>query len=183
MASPKSGKIALCGMLSAVGAALMLASYFPFLTYAIPALSGILLIAAVIEAGSLWALGAYVVTAVLVFFLAEPEAKLLYIVFFGYYPILKGRLDRLRPRPLGYLVKFLVFNAAVFAACGLSILLSDVTPADFGAWGVWGAAALLLLGNAVFRVYDVAVERVAQLYMLRLHPSISRLFRQGGRRG
>ena len=38
----KSKRIALCGMLSALSLVIMLVAYFPYLTYTLPALAGIM---------------------------------------------------------------------------------------------------------------------------------------------
>ena len=40
----------------------------------------------------------------------------MFIFFFGYYPILKGILERIKPKALSYLVKFLIFNLALVLA-------------------------------------------------------------------
>ena len=90
-------------------------SYFPYLTYAVPAVAGLFIMVAVIEAGYKWALGAYAAASVLVFLFAEPEGKLLYICFFGYYPILKAVFDRRKSRTLEWILKLAVFNAAIIA--------------------------------------------------------------------
>ena len=108
-------KITFCGIIAALSAVFMLLSYFPYLTYAVPAVAGLLIMITVIEAGYKWALGAYIAASVLVFLFAEPEGKLLYICFFGYYPILKAVFDRRKSRALEWILKLAVFNAAIIA--------------------------------------------------------------------
>ncbi len=174
----QTGKVALCGLLAALSTVLMLAAYFPYLTYAIPALAGILFIAAVIEAGVSWAFGAYVATAILVFFLAETEAKLMFICFFGFYPILKCLIERLRIRLFEWVCKFACFNACMLLIYGLFTVLLGVSISEFEPWGIWGAVAFLAVGNVVFWIYDIAIGRVAQLYMARLHPAVGRILRR-----
>ena len=93
-------KITFCGIIAALSAVFMLLSYFPYLTYAVPAVAGLLIMITVIEAGHKWGIGAYIAASALVFLFAEPEGKLLYICFFGYYPILKAVFDRRKSRAL-----------------------------------------------------------------------------------
>ena len=85
----KTAFIALCGVVSALICSVMAAAYFPFLTYAVPAVAGALIIIPLVEAGRGYALGTYIVTSLLVMLFAENEAKLMYICLFGYYPVLK----------------------------------------------------------------------------------------------
>ena len=47
-----TGKIALCGVLSALSVAIMLFSYFPSMTYAVPAIAGLVFILLVVD--GLW---------------------------------------------------------------------------------------------------------------------------------
>ena len=59
-------KVAFGGVLAALSALLVLgAGLFPTMTYAMPAISGVLLIAAVIELGKRWAFFCYAAVAVL----------------------------------------------------------------------------------------------------------------------
>ena len=55
----KNTKIALCGITASLSVVLMLFSYFPYLTYAIPALTGLIIMIPVVETGKKWAFGAY----------------------------------------------------------------------------------------------------------------------------
>ena len=149
----------------------MLLSYFPYLTYAVPAVAGLLIMVAVIEAGYKWALGAYIAASVLVFLFAEPEGKLLYICFFGYYPILKAVFDRRKSRIVEWILKLAVFNAAIIAVYAVFARLFGVSLEEFG------EHIFLLLGNAVFVLYDIAVSRSAAVYMHMLHPRVQRILR------
>ena len=66
-------------------------------TFALPALAGLLMIMIVIEMGARWAWPTFAVVAILsVFFVPDKQAALLYVIFFGYYPILKALIERLK---------------------------------------------------------------------------------------
>ena len=172
-----TGKITLCAMLAALASAFMLTSYFPYLTYAIPAVAGLFIMIAVIEIDVKWASLSYVATAVVVALTAEPEAKMLFILFFGYYPILKAVFEKLKSRVVEYLLKFAVFNVAVIVAYGFVAALIGVDISDMGDFGKYTAILLLVAANVVFPIYDIAVSRVAAFYIVRLHPQIRKIIK------
>lgn len=165
-------RIAFGGVLAALGSALMLASYFPYLTYAIPCAAGLITAVAAIELSKREAYIIYVVTAIITLLFAEPEAKLLYIFFFGYYPVLKISLEKIKIRPLEYVVKFAIFNAAVLLVYNVFAVLFGVDMSDMGDFGRYTSVILLVLGNAVFFVYDILIDRLAGTYMYRLHQNV-----------
>lgn len=172
-----TGKVALCGVMSALSVSIMLLSYFPALTYAIPAVAGVVFIILVIETDVKWALSAYAATCVLVILLAEPEAKMMFVAFFGYYPILKGCIERIRKPLLEYLIKFGVFNVAVIAAYLVIIYVFGMPIDEMGELGKYSAWVLLGFGNVTFFVYDFAVSRIVLLYIHTLHKRLKRLVR------
>lgn len=172
----KSGRVAMGGLIAAMSIVVMLAAWFPYLTYALPALAGCLLIPVIIEIGRKQAWLVYGVTAILCFFLCETEAKVLYIVFFGYYVIIKSLLERLRSKPLQWALKFVVFNLA-FAVYYLAV--TYVFSLDIEGFGDFGKYTLLLffvLCNVVFFIYDLAVTRVIWMYMSMLHNKMKKFF-------
>ena len=167
-------KIAICGIISALSSVFMLASYFPYLTYAIPAIAGVFMMVPLIECGVLWALGTYVAGAVLVLIFGELEASVLFIVFFGYYPILKAIIERLKNLAIEWLIKFFAFNFAAILGYFIISALFSISFSDFGILGRFGGFLFLALLNIVFVFYDIGLSRVASYYMLRLHNRVKK---------
>ena len=163
--------------MAALGTAFMLLSYFPYFTYAVPAISGVLTLVVLIEINGKWPLFTYIVTAVLVFLFAEPEAKFMYILFFGYYPLLKAVIERIRSRVVQYLLKFAVFNSAIFIIYGILSSIIGVDISEFGQYGIIGIACMLLLANVTFYLYDVVLVRVANIYMQMVHPKLKKVLK------
>ena len=84
-----TGKVALGGVLAALSLTFMLLTFFPFATYALPAIAGAVLIPFVVEVNAKSAWLVYAAVAILSLFISpDIEAKTLFISLFGYYPIL-----------------------------------------------------------------------------------------------
>ena len=173
-----TSKITLSAVMASLATAFMLLSYFPYLTYAIPAISGLFIMVIVIEVNKKWAVMAYITASILVLLLAEPESGLLFVSFFGYYPVLKASIDSMRKPVLEWAVKIAVFNIAVIAVYALFAKAFGISLEDFGTLGKYGAFILLGMGNIVFIFYDVAVSRMAMVYMNMLHSKISKFIKR-----
>lgn len=173
-----TSRIALCGVLTALCTVLMFATgLIPIATYALPALSGVLLMVIVMEIGKNWAWAVYGAVSLLSLLLAaDKEAVLLFIAFLGYYPILKASLEQIKNKVLVYALKFLVFNLAMIISFFLSIYLLSIPQESFTVFGIYLPWVFLLLGNAVFLVYDYALSGLVLLYYARLHKMVSGLF-------
>ncbi len=170
-------KITLSGMMIALCSLFMLASYFPYLTISISFFAGIFIMVLVIEIDKKWAFLSYLASAVIAFLIAEPEAKLLYVAFFGYYPIIKALLEGLKSRALEYVLKFLAYNTAIVLAYAVLAGAFGVPLGDMNEFGKYTAIVLLIAANILFPIYDIALSRVAAFYMIRLHDKVTKLLK------
>lgn len=165
-------KLAFCGITTALALLFIcLGGLIPVMTYAMPALAGVMLIPVVAELGVSWAWPVFAASALLGALLGpDKDAAAIYILFFGYYPIVKAVIERhLHRRSVQLLVKLLLFNAAMAATFAVSVYLLAVPLTAFSIAGVSLPGVLLLLGNVVFLVYDYAVNGVVLFYFHRLH--------------
>ena len=103
-----TSKIALCAMMSALATVVMLMAYFPYLTYALPAIAGLFIMVIVIEVDYKWAFLTYLSASFLTFLFAEPESKLMFICLFGFYPILKSVIEKLNKALIEWVLKLSV---------------------------------------------------------------------------
>jgi MFS family permease len=172
-------KIAFCGVLAALGVVLMfLTGVVPVATIAIPAIAGCFLIPIVAECGTKWGFGVFVITALLSFLLAtDREAFLVYLLFFGYYPVLYAVLDRMKNRKLMYAVKLLIFNVACVIETWLTIYVLGIPFENIGLLGNFTAVVLLILANFVFIIYDYALRGLIAMYFAKFHRMIQKTFR------
>ena len=173
----KSGKIALCGVFGALAVVIMLTAYFPYATYAIPAVAGILFAIINIEAGAKWAFGAYISSAIITLILCEKESAMLYAFFFGYYPILKGIIEGKTTGVLEKVIKHLIFSLTMVAAYVIIVNVLLIPLDETGEFGKWFSVIFLILGNVVFYIYDIGLTRVITLYINKYHTKIQKLFK------
>lgn len=157
-------RIAFCGMMTALGVViLLLGGFLGIGTYAAPLLAGLL----ILPAGKRWGVKYQVLLWLAIgllglFLVSDVEESLMFLGFFGWYPIARPALQKL-PKLLGWVVKFLVFNVPVIAL--ETVLILFLVPEDMGA----GLALLLLaLANVTFLIYDLAIPRVERVLLQRL---------------
>ena len=117
--SDRTKKLTLCAIMSAIGVVILtLGSFVEVLDLSMAAIASFLCIVAVIEIGGVYPWMIYVVTSILsVILYPAGTAGWFYLVFFGFYPIIKEKLERLN-KTLLWIFKILVFNASV-AFCAL----------------------------------------------------------------
>ncbi len=177
-------RVAFCGMAAALSVVLLfLTNVFPTATIALPALAGVLLMPVVVEIGIRWGWMVFAVCAVLSFFLmADKEAFFMYILFFGYYPVLKALIEKhLHTGVLSWVLKLLVFNAAMAADVLLVVLVLQIPSETFFEFGLYTPVILAVAANIVFVVYDFALSGLVAVYWQRLHPMIAKTFGKGNR--
>lgn len=172
-----SGKVALGGIVTAVCTVLMfLTGLIPIGTYALPAIAGVTLMVIVVELGSRWAWMVYLAVSVLAALMAaDKEAVMLFIIFFGYYPILKYHIEHLHSRVIQMLLKFIVFNISMIAAFFIAIKLLSVPEDSFEVFGISLPWVFLILGNFVFLMYDYSLTGLISMYITRLHHTLKKL--------
>ena len=180
MKRKKSYTAALCGIFGALALVVMLSGSVLSLTVDLsPMLAGLLVLPVVYEAGRragwLFYTGISVLSLLL---LPDKEPAILFCAFLGYYPLAKFSLEKL-PRLLRLLLKILLFNAAVIAAYQLMLHLFGMAALqqEFAAMTGGWLAALLVLANVTFWMYDLAVARVFALYIRVLRPRIQKALR------
>lgn len=174
-----SFKVALGGVAAALSVLLMIAAGLTStLIYAIPMFTGALLMVLVIELGSGFATAVYVaVSVVSLLILGNKEAAVMYVVFFGYYPILKGLLEKYFKPVLCWIIKYIIFNIAMVASYFIVTKIFMISMEDVEAFGKWALLLLLLAGNVVFAMYDVLLTRLVTIYFYRWQKYVKRMFK------
>ena len=158
-------KCALGGIISALALTIMVsAAIIPFLTYILPAISGALTLVIVKKCGSRWAFGVYSAVAILAIFLVpDKEIAVMYLAFFGYYPILKLFCEKHIKKFPALLVKTGAFVVTMVVSYYLMIRLMGLTIDETEEWGIYAYPILLSMGTAAFWMYDFVLTKVQAL--------------------
>lgn len=159
MRNDSAKKIALSGMLAALALVIMcMGGMIPVATYVCPVLCMVLGCFVLRVCGKRYAWTWYAAVSVLALLLGPDKEAAAVYVFLGYYPLIKVGVDKFR---FAVVLKFLYFNAAVFALYGFLIFalgLNDLYT-EFSSAGIWGLILLLILGNVTFFLLDKVLNR------------------------
>lgn len=169
MRNKKTSQLALSAVLCALAVVIMMmGGLIPVATFCCPILVCFLTAPVLCECGTGMALCAYAAVAILSCLLCpDKEAAVLYL-FLGWYPAARPMFERTR-RPLRLILKLLVFNCAVAAvyALLLFVLGMDALRAELSSLGTVMLVITLVLGNAVFLLFDFTLPRLTLLYRYR----------------
>ena len=169
-----SYRVALGGIVSALCLVTMfLAGVMPALYLLLPMIAGVLLMIIAIEVNKQWALLTYVSVSLLSLFVTfDKEAALIFILFFGHYPILRMIIQRIKLKLLRRTVKFVLFNACtlVYFYATVYLLGMDEMLEEMNDFGRYGSYIMLTMANLVFVLYDYNLEYMYKLYRSRLMP-------------
>ena len=162
----QSRKMALCGMMTALSAAVLsTGSLIPFATFAGPMLAMLCLLPILHDWGAKYALMVYAAAAVLALMLCADKELALFYAFLGWYPAVRPKLDPL-PRPVRILLKCAMFTLAMAVMYLLIIFLfqMEAVAEEFAGYSNLMLALLVVLGNTSFLLLDVLLLRMSVLY-------------------
>lgn len=174
----KTYKVALCGILSAMQLVILLAAYFPYLTYALPAIAGCLTIPLVIDIGKKYAFMSYLSVSILSVLMCEKEAMLFYIFFFGYYPILKAVIEQIKSIKIVWILKLLIATTAFCSAYFVSTFVLGINVEALGEFGKYTTLIMVVLYDIFFILYDRALSGLVLLYIQKYRKIIRKFLNQ-----
>ena len=156
-------QMALGGVTAALAVVILcLGGLVPFATYVLTMICCILLQLILPSVGNRGGWIWYCAVSALAVMLCPDKEAAATMVFLGWYPMFKPKLDQM---PLGMIVKFLLFNLAVCAMYSLLIGLLgfDGLKAEFEELGIWLTVAVLALGNLCFYLLDRVLSRFLKI--------------------
>lgn len=146
-------------------------SIAPTGSWGIVAAAGLLPAAAVISVGLKAGLLCWAGVSLLAFLLVPDKfCVLLFGALFGLYPIVKSLVERLRRKPVEYLLKLAFFNAAftlIYLTMTGAVAASLPQALGGSVWVLYGAA------NVVFIMYDYGFSKLIGLYIARVQRAVS----------
>lgn len=166
-----TSKTALGAIITGLSVALMLSTgILPFLSYAIPAICGVLIILMVIECDKKWALLVYVCVSILsLLIVPDKSAGFAYTCIFGYYPIVKAIFESKLPNWLSWVAKIILADVVLIAGYYLSLKFFGFDSEGIE-WIVphltkWYVAPIIAIGGGIFFVmYDTVLTRLITIY-------------------
>ncbi len=121
-------------------------------------------VAAVIECGLGGGVAVFIISSLLSLLLVPNKTVVLvYVIFFGYYPILKSLAERCRSRVLEWIIKLLVLNTALVVI----FFVFSGTVFDISRFKNSYIIAFIVF-NAVFIVFDIGVSKLVQFYISKI---------------
>ena len=165
-----ASKVAYPAVLGALSLVLVyIGSIAPTGNWGIIAVAGLLPSAAVISVGLQAGFLCWACVSILAFLLIPDKfCVLMFAVLFGLYPMVKSLIERLRRRPLEYVLKLVFFNLAftvLYVVMKNAVLAS--LPEVFSV--VW---VLYLAGNVVFLLYDFSFGKLIGAYTARIQRAV-----------
>jgi len=161
----KTRAMTLSALFAALSVVLLyIASIWPTGQAGLVAVAALFVAAAVIENGVGSGISVFVVSSVLgMLVVPNRAAPILYIVFFGYYPVLKSLIEHIKSTVLQWVFKLLVFNAALSVVWFLlkELVINDTESLP-------GAFLLYLGGNIVFIIFDYGFSKLIRFYIDRI---------------
>lgn len=154
---------------------MLMTNLIPVGTYAFPCLAGVLLVAVVIEFGWKWAVAAFAAVSILsALFAGDKEAAVYFIAFFGFYPILKSGIERLKSKAVQYIIKYAVFTVCMTGAFMVAKFVLGIPDDEFTIGGFYIPWVFLIVGEIAFIFYDLFVTIIVTNYIVRVR---GRLFK------
>ena len=143
---------------------LYFASLWPTGQLGFAAFSSLFVTAAIIEMRITQGVYIFIISAALgMLILPDKTAPLLYILFFGYYPIVKNLAEKNNSKALQWVIKLAVFNASLTV---IWFFLKELF-FNFSA-SIPGILILYLCGNLVFVIYDFGYSKLIRYYISRI---------------
>lgn len=166
--------IAYSGVATALSVVMLfLGSIFWVLGYTMPLVASLVMIILLDSISQKSALLTFISTSIISFILLnDKECVLLYILFFGYYPLIRDKINDIKPKFLSYLLKFITFNAAMVLTQVLCVYVFGIPFDDM--LGKWGIVLFVLCLNLVFVVFDKLYTLLLRLYRIMLKKKVEK---------
>lgn len=166
--------IAYSGVATALSVVMLfLGSIFWVLGYTMPLVASLVMIILLDSISQKSALLTFISTSIISFILLnDKECVLLYILFFGYYPLIRDKINDIKPKFLSYLLKFIIFNAAMVLTQVLCVYVFGIPFDDM--LGKWGIIVFVLCLNLVFAVFDKLYTLLLKLYRIKLKKKVEK---------
>ncbi len=179
-----TSKTALGAIITGLSVALMLSTaIFPFLSYAIPSICGVLIVLIVMECDKKWAALVYACVSILsLLIVPDKSAGIAYLCIFGYYPIVKAILESKLSNWLSWVIKILLADTVLIGGYYLMLKFFGIDTEEIE-WITpyltkWYLPFVIaLFGGVFFAMYDAVLTRLITLYEYKWRKRFKKYFK------
>ena len=167
------------GMISALSVVLMFSSNIITVgLYILPAAAGTALYILRLISGKSCACSAFAAVSVLsLLFCTEKECALFFILFLGYYPMVREQFHKIKPKIVSLALKLVLFNAATVLIYWIMRFVFLMPAEEFEMFGIELPLIFLVLLNIVFLLYDRTLTLYEKRYAKKVIRIVTKLFK------
>ncbi len=168
----------MCAITTAMSVALMFFGGISYIfAYLVAVFAGVFMIMLKKTFGEKSAWITYTATSLLSFIVvADKDCMLMYVMFFGFYPIIHEKLDSIKPGVLRVLVKYLFFNAVMILQQLVLIYVFGIPLLkEYG--GIYILILYAVLLNLLFSLYQIMIKKLEHLYKIKLEKRVKKYFK------
>ncbi|VYU00959.1 hypothetical protein [Clostridium tertium] len=138
----------------------------PISTISILTLASALIPVALIRGSIKSSILVYISSSIIGFFILPINIVLLYILFFGFYGIVKYFIEKINKLPVEIILKLIFFNIVLVLSIFVfnSFVAIEITKLPIG--------LLFVVAQPVFLVYDYALSLLISFYLDRIHKRV-----------
>lgn len=119
----------------------------------------------------------FLATSLLSFILVtDKECMMMYVIFFGYYPIVREYFTKIKNKAFRIITKLTFFNIMMILCQVILIKIFGIPFLEDGQ-GKSFIIVFALLMNLLFLVYELMIEKVTLLYIYKLEKRIKKIFK------
>lgn len=106
----------------------------------------------------------------------DKECALMYIFFFGYYPIILDAVNKIKAPILKWLIKFAIFNVMI-SLCQIVLVYVFGIPFISDGEGKYFIIIFVILMNLLLIIYDLLISKMKILYEHRIEKMLKKYLR------
>lgn len=174
----KSFQIAAGGIAAALSIVLMfLGGVLWIFAYVFPIICSLLTVIVIenIDTKTAWVVYS-VVSIISLLFVADKECAMIYVLFFGYYPMVYYKIADMKRRIIKWLIKLLVFNGAMIGVQLICIYVFGI-PFD-NELGKWGIPIFFITANIMFIAYEKLMQILLIIYRKKFKKKVDKLIKK-----
>lgn len=175
----RSVKAAVGGISAALSVAFMFCGSLLYVfTYVVPMILGLLMMTVKKTFSSSCAWCVYIAVSILsLIIVPDKETVLMYVLFFGYYPIIRPGIEKIKVKPLRYFIKFLLFNISVAAVELIAYFVFGIPFFEDSSFSAAMIIVFAALMNVTFALYEFLLNNFMILYERKLEKRILKIFK------